>query len=241
MTGREETISLKKTARIAGILILAMSPLAIFSMMYVPSNIVVPGDAVTTASNIMTSEGLYRIGMVSDSIVFLIEIALVAVLYVLFRPVNKTLSLVASFSRLAMTIVQGINLFNQFAALQVLSGADYLAVFETGQLQALALLFINMQELLTHVWGIFFALHLVFLGYLVYKSGYIPRIFGIVLIIASACYFMQSWGNFLLPAYVEVFALIGLISSIEIAFPLWLVIKGVRDQQTAGLQKGAGT
>jgi hypothetical protein len=230
MTNKEEMISLKRIARIAGILILAMSPIAIFSMLYVPSKIVVPGDALATAGNIMGFENLFRLGMVGDSIVFLIEIVLVAVLYILLRPVSRVLALVAVFARLAMTIVQGINLFNQFAVLQFLSGADYLAVFESGQLQALALLFLSVQELMTHVWGIFFALHLVFLGYLVYKSGYIPRILGIVLIVASACYFIQSWGNIIMPQGAQVFALIGFLSIVELAFPIWLVIKGIRSR-----------
>ena len=198
MTGKEEINALKKTARLAGILILIMSPFAIFGMMYVPSNLMVPGDAAATASNIMASEGLFRLGMVSDSIVFLIEIVVVVLLYVLLKPVSRTLSLVAAFSRLAMTIIQGINLLNYIAVLQLVSGADYLTVFKPDQLQALVLLFLNVQEYVTHIWGLFFALHLFFLGYLVYKSVYIPRILGIVLVITSACYFIQSFGNILL-------------------------------------------
>jgi len=237
MTGKEEINALKKTARLAGILILIMSPFAIFGMMYVPSNLMVPGDAAATASNIMASEGLFRLGMVSDSIVFLIEIVVVVLLYVLLKPVSRTLSLVAAFSRLAMTIIQGINLLNYIAVLQLVSGADYLTVFKPDQLQALVLLFLNVQEYVTHIWGLFFALHLFFLGYLVYKSVYIPRILGIVLVITSACYFIQSFGNILLPKYEGFFSVIGNISAIEVAFPLWLVIKGVRAKQVAGSHK----
>jgi hypothetical protein len=235
MITKEQTKSLKKTARIAGILILVMSPFALFSMQYIPSNLVVPGDATMTASNIMASEGLFRLGVVGASVTFLIEIVLVVMLYVLLKPVSKTLSLVAAFSRLAMTVIQGINLFNHIIALQLLSGADFLAVYEPDQLYALALLFLNANVSVEHIWGLFFALHLFFLGYLVYKSGYIPRILGIVLVVASACYIIQGWGNILLPTYEEIFAVVGWISIIEVALPLWLVIKGVRDQQTAGL------
>jgi len=100
------------------------------------------------------------------------------------------------------------------------------------------LLFLNAYEYVTHIWGLFFSLHLFFLGYLVYKSGYIPRILGIVLIIASVCYLIQSWGNILLPKYEEIFALVGFLSIIEVAFPIWLVIKGVRDQQPATTEAG---
>jgi hypothetical protein len=238
MTTREKRISLKKTARIAGILILIMSPFAVFSMMYVPSSIIVPGDAWATASNIMASEVLFRLGIVSDSVVFLLEIVIVVMLYVLLKPVNKTLSLVAAFSRLAMTVIQGINLLNNITALLLLSGADYLTVFEAGQLNSLVLLFLNTHEYVAHIWGLFFSLHLFFLGYLVYKSGYIPRILGIVLVIASVSYLIQSWGNILLPKYEEILAWIGFLSIIEIAFPIWLVIRGVKDKQPASRSAG---
>jgi len=201
--------------------------------MYVPSNLIVPGDAATTANNIMASEGLFRAGIVSDSVVFLIEIVITVILYVLLKPVSKTLSLVAAFARLAMTVIQGINLFNHFTALELLSGAGYLTVFEPDQLYALVLLFLNAHENVVLIWGLFFGLHLFVLGYLVYKSGYIPRFLGVLLVIASLCYLTQSFGNILLPQYEEIFASVGLLSMIELAFPLWLLIKGVKDQQTA--------
>ena len=106
--------SIQKIARIAGILTLLIVVLGPFSMIYVPTTLVVPGDAAATANQIMTSEGLFRLGMVSDSIVFLIEIVLTVLLYILIKSVSKTLSLVAAFSRLAMTVIQGINLLNHF-------------------------------------------------------------------------------------------------------------------------------
>jgi len=222
--------SLKKTARIAGLLILIISPFAVFSMQYVPSTLFVPGDAWATARNIMASEGLFRLGIVSDSVVFLIEIVLVVMLYVLLKPVSKTLSLVAAFARLAMTVIQGINLFNHFTALLLLSGTDYLTVFKPDQLHALVLLFLNVFEYGTHIWGLFFALHLFFLGYLVYKSGYIPGVLGIFLIIASVCYLIQSFGTILFPKYEDIFSLVGWLSIVELVFPVWLVIKGVKYQ-----------
>ena len=99
----------RKTARIAGALILIISVFAPFSMLYVPSTLIVPGDAATTANNIMASEGLFRSGIVSDSVVFLLEIVLVAILYVLLKPVSKTLSLVAAIARLALTVSTASN------------------------------------------------------------------------------------------------------------------------------------
>ena len=237
MTTKEEMNSLKRTARIAGFLYLILAPFGLFSLMYV-ANLIVPGDAATTANNIMASEGLFRVSIVSESVVFLIEIVLVVMLYVLLKPVSKTLSLVAAFSRLAMAVIQGINLLNHLAALLLLSGADYLTVFQPNQLHALVLLFLNAHEYVALIWGLFFGLHLFVLGYLVYKSGYIPRILGVLLVFASLCYLTQSFGIILLPKYEEIFALVAYLSIIEIAFPLWLLIKGVKDQQPAPTEAG---
>ena len=112
----------------------------------------------------MASEGLFRIGVVGDSLNFLCEIVLVVLLYVLFRPVSKILSLVAASFRLAMTAVQGMNLFNKAIVLLLLSGADYLTVFEPDQLHALATLFLNAYEYGALIWGTFFGFHLLVLG-----------------------------------------------------------------------------
>ena len=223
--------SIKKTARIAGLLTLMIVVFAPFSMLYVPSVLIVPGDAATTANNIIASEGLFRLSMVSDSVVFLIEIVLTVLLYVLLKPVSKTLSLVAAFARLAMTVIQGINLFNYFFVLLLLSGAGYVTVFAPDQLQALVLLFLNAHQSVVLIWGLFFSLHLLVLGYLVYQSGYIPKLLGILLIIASLSYLTQSFGNILLPKYEELFASVGFLSIIEVAFPVWLLIKGVNVEE----------
>ena len=227
----KEMNSLKKTARIAGFLYLILAPLTAFPLFYVSSSLIVPGDAAATANNIMASEGLFRAGIASDSVVFLIEIVLIVMLYVLLKPVSKTLSLVAAFSRLAMAVIQGINLLNHFTVLLLLSGADYLTVFEPDQLHALVLLFLNAHESVVFIWGLFFSLHLFVLGYLVYKSGYFPRILGGLVVFAGLCYLTREFGNILLPKYEEIFATIGFLSIIETAFPLWLLIKGVNVEQ----------
>ncbi|MFN8444411.1 MAG: DUF4386 domain-containing protein [Caldilineaceae bacterium] len=219
--------SIQKTARITGLLILLMAFIAPFSMIYVPSTLIVPGDATATAQQIIASEGLFRLSMASDAVVFLIEIGLCALLYVLLKPISKPLSLVAAFARLAMTILQGINLLNHFMVLLLVGGSGYLAVFTTEQLQALALLFLNAHETVVLIWGAAFALHLLISGYLVYQSGYLPRWVGGLLIVAAFCYFIQSFGTILLPQSKALFASIALLSMVEIALPLWLLVKGV--------------
>jgi hypothetical protein len=226
----EQLASLKRTARTTGILMLVMAVLAGFGIMYVPTTLTVAGDATATASNILASEGLLRAGLVTETLVVLIEIVLVVLLYVLLKPVDKTLSLLAAFARLAMTVVQAVNVINLVFVLLLLSGSGFLAAFEPAQLNALVLVFMEAHETVALIWGLLFALHLVVSGYLVFKSGYLPRFVGVLLLLVSLAYFIQSFGTFLLPQLAETLATVGLLSIVEIAFPLWLVIRGVRDR-----------
>jgi hypothetical protein len=216
-------------ARVAGFLLLFIVLIAPFSQLYVPSTLVVPGDATATANNIGASGWVFHLGIVSDSLVFLIEIVLCVLLYVLLRPVSRTLSLVAAFARLAMTIIQGINLLAYFAALLLLSGAAYLTVFGPAQLDALALLSLNAHQYGVYIWEAFFGLHLAVLGYLIFKSGYFPRILGVLMVFAALGYLTHSYGSWLYPNYAEPLASVVGITAIigELPFFLWLAIKGV--------------
>jgi hypothetical protein len=220
-------------ARVAGFLLLFVAIIAPFSQLYVPSTLIVPGDATATANNIAASGWLFHLGIVSDSLVFLIEIVLCVLLYVLLRPVSRTLSLVVAFARLAMTVVMGINLLPYFIALLLLSGAGYLTAFEPDQLDALVLLFLNAREYGVYIWQSVFVLHLVVLGYLVFKSGYFPRILGVLLILGALGYLIDSFGNILFPNYEGIFGLVVAVTSIigELPFFLWLLIKGVNVQK----------
>ena len=225
--------SIQRTARAAGLLYLIIAVCGGFSFGYVRSTLIVPGDAAATASNILASEWLFRLGIVGDAIVFLSEIVLIALLYSLLKPVSKTLSLAAAFARLAMVVMQGMNLLNYFFVLLLMSGAGYLLVFEADQLQALMLLFLNAYEAVALIWGAFFGLHTLLLGYLVYKSGYLPRILGVLLVVAAFGYLIDSFGNFLLPQYDAIYAPAVVVAALlgELPFALWLLIKGVNVEQ----------
>ena len=222
--------TLKTTARIAGLLMLVLVALAPFSMLYVPSTLIVPGDAVTTANNIVSSAAMFRLAMASDAVIFLVEIALCALVYTLVRPVNKTLALIAVFARLAMTIIQGLNLLNHFVVMSLLSGSGSVAALAPPQLHALVSLFLGAHEAGVLIWGMFFGLHLLVLGYLVYRSGYLPKVIGGLLVFVGLVYLAQSFGNILLPEAKAIFTAMGSLGFLEIAFPVWLLIKGVKAQ-----------
>jgi len=230
-------------ARVAGFLLLFIAIIAPFSQLYVPSTLIVPADATATANNIGASGWLFHLGIVSDSLVFLIEIVLTALLYVLLRPVSRTLSLVAAFARLAMTVVMGVNLLPYFIALLLLSGAGYLTAFTPDQLDALALLSLNAHQYGVYVWQMFFGLNLFVLGYLIYKSGYFPRILGILMVVGALGYLLDAYGNILFHNYGETFGWVVGVTAVfgELPFFLWLVIKGVNVQRYNELAQGDAT
>jgi len=214
-------------ARVAGLLYLLVVPLGIFGSLYVPSILIVRGDAATTASNIIANELLFRLGIVSDLLAPLVLILVVLFLYKLLKPVNKNMAwLMVIFLLLGVPIAL-LSKLNQFAALQLLSGADYLTVFTTEQLQAMALLFLRLHDRGATIATIFWGLWLFPMGYLVFKSGFFPRILGVLLMIACFGYLINSFAIFLgYTVNVGLFAALG-----EVLFILWLLIKGVNAEQ----------
>jgi len=233
MTNHYVDISLPKTARVAGFLYLMIIISGIFAEFFVRSSLIVAGDATATANNIMASEGLFRLGIAGDLFMILCDVALALLFYVLLKPVNKSLSLLAAFFRLTQAAVLGVNLLNLLFVLQLLSGADYLAVFGADQLHALVLLFLDAHGIGYSIGLVFFGIQCGVLGYLIYKSDYIPRILGILLIMASAGYLTDSFAKFLLSEYRNyetLFALVVFLPAFiaELSLCLWLIIKGAK-------------
>ena len=232
MTTKVEMKSIQKNAKIAGVLYLLIAVLAGFVHFYVPGELFVAGDATTTANNIMASEGLFRLGMGVELVLLLSEIVLTLLLYVLLKPVNKTLSLTAATFRLAMTIIHGINLVNYAMVLLLLSGAGYLTVFQPDQLHALVRVFIDAYTYGFAVGIVFFSLHVMLTGYLIIKSGYLPKVLGYLFLIASLGYLIDNFLYFLVENHMTGAAYFALpIAIAEIAFPIWLLIKGVNARQ----------
>jgi len=226
-------ISQQKAARIAGILYLLIIIAGIFAEFFVRSSLIVPGDAEATASNIIASEGLFRIGIASDFIMIMSDVALALVFYVLFKPVSNALALLAAFFRLAQAVALGINLLNLFFVLLLLSGADHLTVYSQDQLNAQVLLFLDAHSIGYSIALVFFGFSLLVLGYLVFKSGYFPKILGILLLVASLGYLIDSFANFLMSnyeAYEAIFTVVVFVPAFiaELALCLWLLIKGAK-------------
>lgn len=218
--------NMKHIARLAGLLYLLLAVIGPFSLMVVPDTLIVEGDAAATAANISADETLFRLGLLGEVGIFLIEVALVALLYIMFKPVNETLSLMAALARLSMTIIQGVNVVFGLGALLVLTDST----FATTQAENLALWLLNLREGGVLVWELFFALHLVVLGYLLMVSGYVPRLLGQMIIVASVGYAIHGVGTMLAPANEATFQTIVVVLAVipEVSLTLWLLFRGVR-------------
>lgn len=226
------------TARIAGILYLTIIAAGIFAQFFVRESLLVAGDAAATAQNIRAAESLFRWGIAGDLLMILCDIALALVFFVLLKPVDSALSLLAAFFRLIQAAVLAANLMNLFLGLQLLSGAEYLTALGGEQLQAQALFFLTAHATGYSLGLVFFGLNCLLFGYLVFRSGYLPRILGALIVFAGVGYLTDSFASFLLPSYAsyaEIFALVVFLPAIigELSMALWLLMKGVgRDLRT---------
>lgn len=223
-------------ARLAGVLYLVITVAAVFAHFVIPSQFIVPSDAAATTANIAANPAMFRIGTVgSELIILLSEIVLAVVLYVLLKPVNKTLSLVAAVSRLAMTTIHGLNLLNYYFVLQLISGDNVAMAFGPEQVQALVMLFLDAHSIGFSIGIAFLILHVFVLGYLIVRSGFFPKVLGFLFIAAGIGYLVDTVGLLLIPSYTTTPGLIALVIAVaEIAFPIWLLVKGVNtDRQQA--------
>ena len=216
-------------ARIAGVLYLIIAVVAVFAHMVIPQQLIVPGDAAATAANIAANQTLFRVGLVGGELIILLsEIVLTVLLYELLKPVNKTLSLLAAVSRLAMTIIHGLNLLNYYFVLQLVDGGNLATAFAPEQVQALVTMFLDAHSTGFSIGVAFLVIHVFTLGYLIVKSGYFPKALGYLFIAAGVGYLVDTAGLLLVPGYTTTPAVIALVIAVaEIAFPVWLLVKGV--------------
>ncbi|MDP9193328.1 MAG: DUF4386 domain-containing protein [Acidobacteriota bacterium] len=221
----------RKTARIAGVLYLLMAITGAFSIMYIPSTFIVPGDAAATAGRIQASETLYRAGIASDLVTQLLFIALVLILYQLLESVDRRVASLMVILVLVSVPMAMINTLNLAAPLILSSNAAFLSAFAKPQLDALSLTFLNLRGHGVSTVSIFWGLWLFPFGLLVYRSRFIPRILGVFLMAGCFAYLIDSFTALLLPAYaptVSQFTVIPLAIG-EFAMIFWLLIRGVRE------------
>jgi hypothetical protein len=236
MTNKESINSAQKTARFAAFVFLIIFFLGMTTELFIRPGIIVPGDAAATIRNIAASEALFRLSLASDLLRQMFLMLLPLVLYKLLKPVNKNIaSLMVIFAMVSVPISM-LNELNHFAVLLLSSGAGYLTAFKADQLNALVTVFLELRKYGTFI-PQFFSLWVLLLGYLVFKSGFLPGILGILLMLGGLCYTVLAVLFFLLPNFdATIFGLFAFIG--EALFYLWLLIKGVKDQKPASVEVG---
>lgn len=225
-SGAESYLSLQKYARIAGVLLLISMVAGGFGEFYVPTKMIVSGDATATAKNIIASESFFRLGFAAYLIEAICDITLSLVFYVLLRPVNRNLALLAAFFGLVSTAVfAGAELFF-FAATFILGGADYLKSFSPDQLNTLAYLSLKFYG---YGGGIFLALYgigAMLRGFLIFRSDYLPRVLGIFLMLGGLGFVLKNFTLVLTPLYsTDMFLLPMSVAGLSLT--VWLLVKGI--------------
>ena len=216
-------------ARIAGVFYLLTILTRMFVEIFVRNRLVVSDDAAATATNIMAHESIWQWGFAGDIIAFASYIALTALLYELFRPVNRSLSLVGTFFSLVASVVQALSSLFHLAPLILLGRAAYLRVFTDEQLQALALVFLRLRAAAYHNIGlVFFGFYCLLVGILILRSNFLPRILGVLMALAGLSYvlFLSPPLVRSLQPYILVFPGVG-----QISLTLWLLVMGVNCQR----------
>jgi hypothetical protein len=238
----ERTASPAMQARIGGFLYLIIIAAGFFSEGYVRGSLIVSGNAAATAHNILASETLYRLGGAAEFLTLFCDIVLALILYTLLKPVNSSLALLAAFFRLVFSAVYATLSLLHFAPLMLLGGGGFLAVFRPDQLQALAMLSLKLHSVGYNISLVFFGVHLVLIGGLIAASNFLPRIIGVLLAIAGLCYLINSFANFMAPAFADVLfpyiLLPGLVA--EAALALWLFVFGVNVEKWGASASKAG-
>ena len=228
MTARTVEGSPQVYARIAGSLYLIIIIAGALGQIFIRGKLIVAGDAVVTAGNLMAAQSLWRIGIAGDLLMHVFDIPLMLALYLLLKPVNKHLAVSAVLFNLIQTAVLVVNKLNLLVPLFLLGNAEYLKALEPQQLQALAYLPLKLHDYGFGIGLIFFGCVCLVQGYLIFKSGFLPKTIGVLMALAGLSYLTNSITLLLAPAYAEmVVPVLALALLGELALSLWLIVKGV--------------
>jgi len=238
MTERITETSPRSLARMAGVFQLLEALTATFGQVIVLDRLFVSGNAAATAANILGHERLFRLGFASSLIGVVCHIAWAVLLYDLLKPVNRRLSLFAVFVILVGCAIQALTSLLYIAPLLVLKGGSSLSAFTAEQLQALALTFLRLNAYAFDIYLVFFGLWCVLIGFLIFRSTFLPRVLGVLLAIAGLGYLTflsPPLARHLFFPYIAGAAALGEIPSL-----LWLLVVGVNDERWNEQARAAG-
>lgn len=228
MTDRIAELSQHKAARIAGAAYLLIVVAGVLAEFFIRSALIESGNAAATARNIVDSESLFRFSIALDLLMIGADMVVAIALYVVLRPISRNLALLAAFFRLIMDAILGVNLLNLVGALMLVDGTVAGSAFDPSQLQAMALTLIEVHAVGYSIGLVPFGLGTLVVGYLLFKSSYVPRIVAGLLSLAALVYLTGSFIHILAPSFEETFSVAYALPLVaESALALWLVFKGV--------------
>ena len=229
MTAEFAENSPRLVARMCGVFYLITILVGVYAEFFVRGSLIVSGDAAATARNIASSEQMWRNGLVADTIGLLAYIVVTFLLYELLKPVNRGISLLAAFFSLVGCAIGGMSGLFHLAALYWLGGNSYLGVFTSAQLQTLAYMSIRLHGLGYQISIVCFGVYCALIGYLVFRSGFMPKTIGVLMLLAGICYEVSMFADFISPPlaralgdYINLPSLLG-----EGSLTLWLLFLGV--------------
>ena len=225
----------RNPGRFAGLLYVLISIPGIFALIYVPGKLIVHGNGTATASNIAAHETLFRLGIAANLISQILFMGVALALYDLLKGINRRqAALMLTLIVVPVPIVL-LNELNAIAALILVRGADFLSIFEKPQRDSLAMLFLNLHSYGFDITAIFWGLWLFPLGLLVYRSGFIPRLLGVLLMLNGFTFPVNSFTSLLLPQYENIVSRwMKPLSFAELLFMFWLLIMGAKPKPLPG-------
>ena len=214
-------------ARLAGVFILLEGQSSVFGQMVIPGQFIVTRDAAATAAKILSNETLFQFGVTLTLISVAFHLAWVVLFYDLFKPVNRSLALLAAFAGLIAIALQAVSAIFQTAPLTILHGGEFSSAFTAEQLQALAYLSLRLQGQTFNMYLVFFGLWCLLTGYLIFRSGFMPRLVGLLEMLAGVAYLILLWpplASALYPYYLS-------LGAGELVLLVWLLVKGVDSER----------
>jgi len=230
------TASPRLRARIAGAFYLLELLTGAFAIMFVGRTLFVPGNAATTATNILEHQSLMQWGFTANLVQWVSYVAVTGLFYDLFKPVNRSVSLLAALFSLVGCAIGAVSCLFYLAPLVVLGGAPYLSVFTGEQLQALALILLRLYAQCFNISFVFFGCYCLLIGYLIFKSTFLPKTLGVGMVAAGL-----AWLTFLSPPLAAYFSPYSLAAGIgEVSLTLWLLVAGVNAERWTAQALAAG-
>jgi len=227
MVERIAETSPRRKARITGVVYLLYFLTAVLAVFFM-RGIVVDGDAAATAHNILAHEPLFRLGLATSLIATALYIAVTGLFYGLFKPVNRSVSLLAAFFSLVGCAILALSHLFDLAPFVVLGSAQYLSAFKVEQLQALTMMFLNFGAQTVNICFVFFGFYCLLIGYLIFRSAFLPRFLGVLMALAGL-----GWLTFLSPPFANRLSPYNLVLGFlaELSLMLWLLAMGVNVQR----------